>query len=82
MSVGIELLRSVFVRVPFVMHASICSRYGQFYDMDLQLRADFASQPALLAAMPPFPPRVAKVFQDHMDVGFVEVQSVWTCIQQ
>jgi hypothetical protein len=69
----------VFVCVLGCECASLCSRYGQFYDMDLQLRADFASQPALLAAMPPFPPRVAKVFQDHMDVGFVEVQSCVGC---
>jgi hypothetical protein len=41
--------------------------------MDFQLRTEYASQPALLATLPPFPPRVAKVFQDHMDVGFVEV---------
>lgn len=47
-------------------------RYGQFYDMDVAVRADFASQPEVLARLPPFPPRKAKLLQDHMDQAFVE----------
>jgi hypothetical protein len=51
---------------------TVLKRFGQLYDMDVAVRAEFAEQPTFLASLPPPPERKLKVLSDHMDDGFVE----------
>lgn len=46
---------------------TILKRYGQFYDMDVAVRAELATNAEALAEMPPYPPRKTKLLVDHMD---------------
>jgi len=55
---------------------TVLKRFGQFYDMDTQVRADFAEQPSVLTSMPAPPERKAKLLSDHMDETFVEQRRV------
>jgi len=55
---------------------TVLKRFGQFYDMDTLVRASFAENLQVLAAMPPQPQRRAKLFNDHMDSAFVESRRV------
>jgi len=55
---------------------TVLKRFGQFYEMDSQVRLDFAEQPSVLNSMPGPPERKAKLFSDHMDEGFVEQRRV------
>jgi len=51
---------------------TVLKRFGQFYEMDTQVRTAFVENTGVLASMPPQPQRRAKLFNDHMDSAFVE----------
>jgi len=55
---------------------AVLKRFGQFYEMDTAMRADFVGQQAVLDSLPPPPQRKAKLFNDHMDENFVEQRRV------
>jgi len=53
---------------------TVLKRFGQFFDMDTELRLAFADDPAFLASLPAPPERRPKLFNDHMDPSFVEAR--------
>jgi hypothetical protein len=55
---------------------AVLKRFGQIYDMDAAVRADFASNMRVLAAMPELPRRQAKLFTAHLDQAFIEARRV------
>lgn len=55
---------------------TVLKRFGQFYDMDSQLRIDLEGQPEVVASLPPPPERKVKLLNDHMDEAFVEQRRV------
>lgn len=63
---------------------TVLKRFGQMWDLDVALRAEYASQPVFLESLPLFPERKVKVFADHMDDLFVEQRRYVTfrpCVQ-
>jgi len=55
---------------------TVLKRFGQFFDMDCQVRGAFLERPEILEKMPEPPERKAKLFNDHMDETFVEQRRV------
>lgn len=55
---------------------TVLKRFGQIYDMDAQLRAEFAGQLHILSAMPQLPARQVKIMTNHLDQAFVESRRV------
>jgi hypothetical protein len=51
---------------------TVLKRFGQFYEMDSELRGSFAEQPEVAAALPSAPKRESKLLVDHMSPTFVE----------
>lgn len=55
---------------------TVLKRFNQFWELDAQLRADFADNEHVLAMMPASPQRQSKLLYDHMDLNFVESRRV------
>jgi hypothetical protein len=51
-------------------------RFNQFFELDAQLRTEFAENERVLALMPASPQRQSKLLYDHMDLNFVESRRV------
>jgi len=55
---------------------TVLKRFGQFYDMDVAVRATFLDKPDILQKLPEPPERKAKFLNDHSDDTFVEHRRV------
>jgi len=55
---------------------TVLKRFGQFFDLDAALRADFAEEDELLALLPASPQRQSKLLFDHMSPHFIEHRRV------
>lgn len=55
---------------------TVLKRFGQLYEMDSAMRADYAEDPAALADWPAPPERKTKLLIDHMDEDFIEHRRV------
>ena len=50
---------------------TVLKRFGQFFELDASLRAEFASDARVLALFPASPTRQSKLLHDHSDAHFV-----------
>ncbi len=51
---------------------TVLKRFGQFFELDVQLRNDFAHADAtVIALLPASPTRQSKILHDHSDAHFV-----------
>jgi PX domain len=51
---------------------TVLKRFGQFYEMDTEVRASFAEEKEFLDTLPCAPERKPKLLADHMDSTFIE----------
>jgi hypothetical protein len=55
---------------------TVLKRFGQFFELDHELRANFAGDERTLALLPASPVRQSKLLYDHMDPHFIEHRRV------
>ena len=55
---------------------TVLKRFGQFYDLDAQLRLDFGEDESILSILPASPQRQSKLLYDHMEAHFIEHRRV------
>lgn len=55
---------------------TVLKRFGQFFDLDAALRAEYAEDYATLNSLPASPTRQSKLLYDHMDPHFIEHRRV------